>query len=388
MTGRQRPAARGANRPGPSRRALFTTSLGVLAGAAVGVGVTTIGGDAERPTPERVTTTAAVHGVTQAGIDRPGTPQSFGLFQVADIEHPGDVGFLGDLGRRIAALIADPPPDLLPDGPRGLTVTIGLGPRVIRTLGPRLPGAQALPAFQGDDQIPAAASGGDLLVTCCADDPSILPAVVDDLLSHIPMAARRWSQFGYRGPGTGTIARNPLGFLDGISVPHTSDEYARNVWLDGPLTGATICVVRRLRLKIADFAALPTERREQIIGRRLDGVPLSGGKPDDEVNLNAKHPDGTYLIPIDAHVRAASPLRTGSHHMLRRSYSFDNGTGDAGLLFSSYQRDLRTFTITQQQLDQGDHLMRFAVPTGSATFLILPGYTPTAALGSTLPAPA
>ncbi len=383
------PGPPGADRPGPSRRALLATSLGVLVGAGVGVGVTVaVRGDDQvtTPTPEATTAIAAVHGDTQAGIDRPSTPQTFALFQIADLGNPRDLGFLAGLGRRIAALIAEPPADLLPDGPRGLTVTVGLGPRVIATLGRELPGAEALPAFRGDDQIPSAANGGDVLIACCADDPSILPPVVDDLVGRIPAATRRWSQFGYRGPGTGTVARNPLGFLDGISVPHTPKELAANVWHGGASAGATICVVRRLRLKITDFTKLPAGEREEIIGRRLDGVPLSGGAADDEVNLDAKNPDGTYQIPVDAHVRLASPLRTGSDHMLRRSYSFDNGAGDVGLLFTSYQRELRTFAITQQQLDQGDQLMRFVVPTGSATFLILPGYTETAPLGGTLTA--
>lgn len=388
MTGNQAPAdPPGPHRPGPSRRALLTTSLGVLAGAAVGVGAAAAieHDDAPMPTPNQVTSSQAqVHGAHQAGIDRPSTPQTFALFQIADLTNPADLSFLADLGNRIASLIADPPPGLLPDGPQGLTVTIGLGPRVITAADKTLPGAQPLPAFAADHQIPPDANGGDVLIACCANDPSILPAIVDDLLSQVPAATPRWSQFGYRGPGTGTVARNPLGFLDGISVPHTAKELARNVWVDGSLAGGTICVIRRLRLNIKDFTGLPTGQREHIIGRRLDGVPLSGGRPDDEVNLDAKNPDGTYLIPTDAHVRLASPLRTGSHHMLRRSYSFDNGADDTGLLFTSYQRDLRTFTITQQQLDGGDQLMKYVTPTGSATFLILPGYTPQHPLGTAL----
>lgn len=367
----------------PSRRDVLTTSVGALAGAAVGIGAMSAWQARRDAGPSAPDATADPHGTTQAGIDRPSTPQAFALVQVADLDDAADTGFLAALGRRISSLISTPTP-MLPDGPRGLTVTIGLGPRVVRALKPQLPGAEPLPEFHADDQIAAEANGGDLLIACCADDPAILPPVVEDLLDRVPGAIPRWSQFGYRGPGRETVARNPLGFLDGISVPHTSEEFANNVWLDGPLSGGTICVIRRLRLKIADFTGLPVEQRERIIGRRLDGTPLSGGAIDDEVNLNTKNADGTYVIPADAHVRMAHPMRTGSHHMLRRSYSFDNGRGDIGLLFTCYQRDLRTFTITQRQLDHGDQLMRFVVPTGSATFLILPGYTDQVALGEPL----
>jgi dye decolorizing peroxidase len=369
--------------------------FGVLAGLAAGCGAPGTrpakGGTGDRTAGDSTSTaqTAAdVYGRTQAGIARPERPQSFGQFQIADLADVGDISFLPGLGRRVAQLVSEPPPDLLPSGASDLTVTIGLGPRVVHALNPSLPGAEPLPMFQGDEKIPAGANGGDLLISCCADDPSILPAVVNDILGLIPDASRRWSQFGYRGPSRGPIGSNPLGFVDGISVPRTAQQLADNVWMDGALGGATICVMRRLRLRITDFTNLPVADRAKVIGRRPDGVPLSGGTADDEVNLDAKNPDGTYQIPVDAHVRLASPLRTGSHHMLRRSYSFDNGSGDAGLLFTCYQRELRTFAITQQQLDHGDRLMQFVQPTGSAAFLILPGFTESAPLGSQLRAAA
>lgn len=66
--------------------------------------------------------------------------------------------------------------------------------------------------------------------------------------------------------------------------------------------------------------------------------------------------------------------------MLRRGYAFDdgllpNGEADAGLAFICFQNTLRTFVVTQQRLDENDDLMTYATPTGSATFLILPGFS-------------
>jgi deferrochelatase/peroxidase EfeB len=71
--------------------------------------------------------------------------------------------------------------------------------------------------------------------------------------------------------------------------------------------------------------------------------------------------------------------------MLRRSYAYDDGADDAGLLFISYQRDLRSYVETQRRMDEvGDELMSFARATASATFLVLPGFTQRRPLGKTV----
>jgi dye decolorizing peroxidase len=66
---------------------------------------------------------------------------------------------------------------------------------------------------------------------------------------------------------------------------------------------------------------------------------------------------------------------------LRRSYNFDEG-----LLFISFQKELRTFVATQYRMSEGDALLRYATTTTSATFLILPGFTAETPLGGALPA--
>jgi dye decolorizing peroxidase len=77
--------------------------------------------------------------------------------------------------------------------------------------------------------------------------------------------------------------------------------------------------------------------------------------------------------------------------MLRRGYAFDDGAlgddsdvRDAGLMFTCFQRELRTFVQTQHRLDETDDLMAYATPTASASFLILPGFTPERPLGDSL----
>lgn len=327
-------------RTGPSRRALLgALGVAVGAGAAGAAGALTATGSwpGEAQKPDTAVTPAGSSGQPvpaagryQAGIARPATPQHFGLLLVCDLDGT-DTPWLGALGERILALTTtSTPTDVLPDGPGDLT------------------------------------------------------AVGDDLLTLVPGATPRWRQCLFRGHGERGVVRNPFGFLDGVIVPHGDEELAENVWIgaaDAALGAGTVCVIRRLRLDTARFAALGTPAQERVIGReRIDGTPLSGGPADGEVNLNAKTPEGEFITPLRSHARAAHPSFTGSSLMLRRGYAFDDGLlpnsqADAGLAFICFQNTLRTFVVTQQRLDENDDLMTYATPTGSATFLILPGFS-------------
>lgn len=371
---------------GHTRRAVLAGGLGALGGTALGFGLgrATTGGPAAAAPPEPVPAVVQAHGPTQAGIARPATPQPFGLVTVGDLRPGRSTSFLTGLGEVIAELTENSPSDLLPDGPAALTVTVGLGPAVMAGRTSDDLGAADLPEFAKDATIPARCRGGDLLLSLFSHDPSVLEPVLGLLADAVPGFRIRWQQRCFRGPGEGTVVRNPLGFHDGIQVPRTEDELAENVFLDGDPAGATICVVRRLRLDAARFRQLPVARREEVIGRRLDGSPLSGGGPLSVANVDLKSPDGQYLIPQRAHVRAAHPSFTGSHLMLRRGYAFDNGGSDAGLLFMCFQKDLRTFVLTQRRLDTLDDLSDFVTPTGSGTFLILPGFATDKPLGALL----
>lgn len=410
-----RPPEPSPSAPAPSRRTVLTGVAGIALG--LGAGVTGRGlltsadrtGPSASPSLPSTTTTPAIApptsapspvvatGTAQAGITRPTTPQPHGLLTVLDLDDVralrGAHGteWLAALGHRILTLTTDPAPALLPDGAHDLTVTVGLGPNAVRAIDPALPGATDLDTFASDGAIPATHRGGDVLITVHASDAGVVAPVGAHLATMVPGEVR-WTQRVFRGPGEGTVVRNPLGFHDGVTVPRTDDELARDVWLDadsGPpgtdLTGASICVLRRLRLDVEAFTALTVPDREAVIGRHLaDGSPLSGGTLLDDVDLHAKHADGTYLIPSRAHVRAAHPSFTGAELMLRRGYAFDDGGTDHGLMFICFQRSLRTFEATQHRLDEVDDLGRFSTPTASATFLVLPGFSADRPLGSTL----
>lgn len=309
---------------------------------------------------------------------------------VYDLDDPARLpGVLAVLGATVDDMVGGGEPRLGGLDPGDLTVTIGVGPRLVRTVDPGLPGALDLPEF-AREAIQDTMRQGDLMVQVCASDPLVVSTAEVTLFSVLGSAGGRlrWTQRGFRPPAGGhRVGRNLLGFLDGIVVPRTADEMRVHVWLDGPepVAGGTIAVVRRLRIDLPRFHGLPVERQEQVIGRRrADGTPLTGGRPEDHVDLGAKTPDGRYVVAHGAHVRRSNPNSSGSGTMLRRSYSYDNGPDDAGLLFVSFQRQLRTFVATQHRLDEADDLMDFTTATASATFLVLPGATTDAPLGQHL----
>jgi dye decolorizing peroxidase len=398
------PAEQPAPSRGISRRALLLGGGGLGLGVvATAVAVSTAHAPSAEPAPAPSASEGApvpAHGAQQAGIARPVTPQRNGLVVVADLglhqnSAPDAAAILAALAAAGDAIDActDPErfdPVVLPDGPGDVTVTIGLGPRLVRAIDPTLPGAEDLPVFRSDDGLAADATGGDLLIAVYASDAAALHPVAEHVLAAIPGARRRWAQQGVRGSGTGTVVRNPLGYHDGIIVPHTEDELAESVWLaSGPAAGGTVAVIRRLRLDVAGFSALAPGAQDAVIGReRASGAPLSGGSRDDQVDLGAKTPEGEYRIPARAHARAAHPSFTGSPLMLRRGYAFSNAgpERDDGLLFMCFQNDLQTFVRTQHRLDETDDLMTFTRVTASASFLIPPGRVGGAPLGASLSA--
>ena len=284
-----------------------------------------------------------------------------------------------------------PDPRLAGLPPGDLTVTIGIGPRLVSAVSASLPGATDLPAFD-HETVADSARGGDLVIQVCASDPLLLPLALAAITATASTRlTEQWRQRAFRGPyvpvGKRSAPRNVLGFVDGIVGPTTSAEQDAAVWLTAPgVTNGTIMVVRRMTLDLAAFAALPIGAQEAVIGRRRpSAVPLSGGTIATTPDLGAKNSDGTYVIATNAHVRRANAAAAGVSQMLRRSYSIDDPS--AGLLFISFQNELRTFTATMQRMQDGqpsDALLELTTTTASGTFLVLPGFDGNRPLGSTI----
>ncbi|WP_438292999.1 Dyp-type peroxidase [Streptomyces sp. HUAS TT7] len=280
----------------------------------------------------------------------------------------------------------------------GATATVGIGPALPARLGVGAPeGLRELPAFDGE-HLDAGAGGGEIGVQICAADPWACERAAGLLAGAGTGVLRpRWRQAGFlpgelpgpqSGPFTavrdGETPRNPLGFKDGTTNP-TTEESERWVWLPGPgpYADGTFLVVRRVRLRAEEFGRLPVARQEQIIGRRRrGGEPLGGGSERDGADLDARSPEGGYVLPADAHVRLANSRLDDGARMLRRGYSYENSRADRGLLFLAYMKDPALFVRVQQRLVAGDALNSFAEHYGSALFYVLPGAGEDRPLGS------
>lgn len=275
-------------------------------------------------------------------------------------------------------------------GKSRLTATVAIGPRLPGLLCVAAPRAlRELPPFP-DDRLDPAYGGGDLLLQLCADDPAVTAAAAGALTRLAGDTLRpRWRQTGFLPPTpAGQTPRNLLGFKDGTQNP-TPKECERWVWSDD----ATFLVVRRVHLDMAGFARLGTGRQEEIIGRhRASGAPLGRHEHEhheyeyeyDDIDIFAKTPQGRYVIPLGAHVRAASPRLDAGARMLRRGYSYDAGPNDRGLLFLAFMRDPALFARVQHRMTATDDLSRFVEHRGSAVAYVLPGALPGEDLGARL----
>ncbi|MFE3945506.1 Dyp-type peroxidase [Streptomyces sp. NPDC059118] len=389
-----RPAATGPGR----RRALL--AAGAVLAAGVGAAADELA-RGDRP-PGRATAgappaEAAVpfHGARQAGVTAPQQPAthllSFDLPQTsAAADRKVLRGVLGALTSTLATAASDAPPDprLQGGGTTRLASLVGIGPALAARLGLNVPASlKELPRFPGDRLDPRR-SNGDLLVQLCAADRWTLTVVAELVggAAQATGAVPRWTQSGFL-PHTapGTTPRNLFGSKDGTANP---DHAAAEQWVWGP-PGAhgngTVLVYRRIRMDVSGFAALSESGRDRAIGRRtVDGVALSGTAEHDEPDIYAKNPDGSYVIPATAHVRLASPRFDGGARMLRRSYSYDDGPTDRGLLFCAFMRDSAQFTRVQNRLAARDALTPFLQHRASAVAYVLPGAASAGTLGEQL----
>jgi deferrochelatase/peroxidase EfeB len=290
-------------------------------------------------------------------------------------------------------------------GPSRLTLTVGFGRSLFTStdgkgrfgIGDQLPGALIdLPHFAGDE-IVAADSDGDLFLQACADDPQVAFHAVRSIARIAPdVATLRWTQLGFSPSNEGGTPRNLMGFKDGTmnSNVHPPVDLETTVWAgpEGPawMHGGSYLVYRRIRITLEHWDRLAASLQEQVIGRtKLDGAPL--GAPDEfsPLDLDAHDSQGYLVIPATAHVRLAAPQTNDGAVILRRAFSYNNGTTpfverwppwrqaleyDAGLLFLAYQKDPRTsFVPIFAKLAETDALNEFTTHTASAVFAVPPG---------------
>jgi dye decolorizing peroxidase len=185
-------------------------------------------------------------------------------------------------------------------------------------------------------------------------------------------------------------SRNLMGQIDGTRNPKPSDhDFDRRVFVPATgsgsgsagqpawMAGGSYAVVRRIRMLLDDWEKLNLRDQELVIGRRKsDGAPLTGGGETTELDLDRTGPDGSLVVPANAHARISAPEQNAGAAMLRRPFSYHDGmaadgTPDAGLLFVCWQADpLRGFVPVQRKLDRGDALSAFVRHESSGLFAV------------------
>jgi deferrochelatase/peroxidase EfeB len=147
------------------------------------------------------------------------------------------------------------------------------------------------------------------------------------------------------------------------------------------MRGGSYVVTRRIRMHIEGWDRDFLQDQEAVIGRvKASGAPLGGHQEFDTPNFAAKGPDGEPVIPAVAHVRLAAHEQNGGLRILRRGYSFTDGTDpdtgelDAGLFFICYQKDPgKQFVPLQRKLGLNDALNEYIEHNSSAVFACPPG---------------
>lgn len=267
-------------------------------------------------------------------------------------------------------------------GEGGVGLGFGLGASWFEAKRIRAPRQlRMMPSFAGDLLDPAS-SHGDLLVRVVGKDAGEVGKAVVSVKNIAAEAGWtvRWAIDGFRADnrveGGRALARNPFHFTEGFGNPESEREVADRAlvrdWQGEPdwAVGGSYQVVRVIRFATELWDKDSVHEQERIMGRRRDGKWLDGTPVGEEPNF-AADPKGRQT-PLDSHVRLAAPDRRNPPPLVRRSYSYDRGGGDTGIIFNCYQRDLAEgFEAVQKRLE-GEALAKYVLTTGGGYFFVPP----------------
>ncbi|EAP9510746.1 deferrochelatase/peroxidase EfeB [Salmonella enterica] len=233
--------------------------------------------------------------------------------------------------------------------------------------------------------------GGDILLQICANSQESVIYALRDILRHLsPYCFPLWKIDGFlpsRDIDNHTTPINLFGFKDGTGNAPADDISLMNelIWINsdhkerGWCEGGTYQAVRLIRFNLEFWDRTPLEDQENDFGRYKDtGAPVGMKNEHDDPAFD-KDPHGDRIL-FDSHMRRAEPRNPVRHtaKLRRRSYSYSLGLTDAGgldmgLIFVSYQRNLKTGFIDTQNRLNGEPLERYIKPFGGGYYFVLPG---------------
>lgn len=233
--------------------------------------------------------------------------------------------------------------------------------------------------------------GGDIMLQICANSQESVIYALRDILRHIsPYSFPLWKMDGFlpaRDIDNHSTPINLFGFKDGTGNASADDAALMDeliwvtqgskepAWCDG----GTYQAVRLIRFNLEFWDRTPLEDQENDFGRhKTTGAPMGMKQEHDDPAFD-KDPHGDRVL-FDSHMRRAEPRNPERHtaKLRRRSYSYslgltDAGALDMGLIFVSYQGNLKTGFIDTQKRLNGEPLERYIKPFGGGYYFVLPG---------------
>lgn len=248
------------------------------------------------------------------------------------------------------------------DEAAALATAIGFGPALWRELNGSAPGGlrelRELRPLKGSFDMPA--PGGDLLVHINSQRVDfcfeLAQSFLDDLKGGMEVLEE---QAGFRYLDN----RDLTGFIDGTENPHEPEGRAAAALLDGEFAGGSFAFAQRYVHDMAKWHRLKVDAQEQVIGRtKLDSVEL-----DEE------------QMPANSHVARNVIEEEGEElQILRHSMPYGSASGERGLFFLAYTRDLGIIDRMLANMfgtagdGLSDRLLNFVTPVGGGYFFMPP----------------
>lgn len=278
--------------------------------------------------------------------------------------------------------------------PDSLTITVALGNSLfdnrfgLNKIKPKY--LSEMTSFP-NDRLEQKWCGGDLLLQICANSQESVIYALRDILRHIsPYSFPLWKIDGFlpaRDIDNHSTPINLFGFKDGTGNAPADDKLLMNelIWITKGsqepswCDGGTYQAVRLIRFNLEFWDRTPLEDQENDFGRHKDsGAPIGMKKEHDDPEFG-QDPHG-YRILFDSHMRRAEPRNPERYtaKLRRRSYSYslgltETGALDMGLIFVSFQKNLKTGFIDTQKRLNGEPLERYIKPFGGGYYFVLPG---------------